>query len=64
MGRQLVHPAAGLGGLLNGKFGVFPEPPITTASSPLASGTSTVGIIGGPNGNGQWGVTSRRPTTA
>ncbi|MGI8449011.1 MAG: ABC transporter substrate-binding protein [Streptosporangiaceae bacterium] len=41
-----------------GKFGVFPDPPITTASSPLASGTSTVGIIGGPNGNGQWGVTS------
>ena len=43
-----------------GKFGVFPEPPITTASSPLALGTSTVGVIGGPNGNGQWSITSQR----
>jgi raffinose/stachyose/melibiose transport system substrate-binding protein len=43
-----------------GKFGVFPEPPITTASTPLATGTSTVGVIGGPNGNGQWGVTSQK----
>ena len=42
------------------KYGVFPEPPITTASSPLATGTSTIGIIGGPNGNGQWGVTSQQ----
>jgi len=42
-----------------GKYGVFPEPPITTASTPLALGTSTVGVIGGPNGNGQWGVTSQ-----
>jgi raffinose/stachyose/melibiose transport system substrate-binding protein len=42
-----------------GKYGVFPEPPITTASTPLALGTSTVGLIGGPNGNGQWGVTSQ-----
>jgi hypothetical protein len=40
------------------KYGVFPEPPITTATTPLGTGTSTVGIIGGPNGNGQWGVTS------
>ncbi len=43
-----------------GKFGVFPEPPITTVSSPLALGTSTVGVIGGPNGNGQWSITSQR----
>jgi len=42
-----------------GKYGVFPEPPITSATSPLALGTSTVGMIGGPNGNGQWGVTSQ-----
>jgi raffinose/stachyose/melibiose transport system substrate-binding protein len=42
------------------KFGVFPEPPITTASTSLATGTSTVGVIGGPNGNGQWGVTSQQ----
>ena len=43
-----------------GKYGVFPEPPITTASSPLAQGTSTVGVIGGPNGNGEWSITSQR----
>ena len=43
-----------------GKYGVFPEPPITSASTPLALGTSTVGMIGGPNGNGQWGVTSQQ----
>ena len=42
-----------------GKFGVFPEPPISSTSSSLATGTSTVGLIGGPNGNGQWGVTSQ-----
>jgi raffinose/stachyose/melibiose transport system substrate-binding protein len=42
------------------KFGLFPEPPITTTSTPLATGTSTLGIIGGPNGNGQWGVTSQQ----
>jgi hypothetical protein len=44
----------------SGKYGVFPEPPITSTSTPLASGTSTVGMIGGPNGNGQWGVTSQQ----
>ena len=43
-----------------GKYGVFAEPPITTTSTPLALGTSTVGMIGGPNGNGQWGVTSQQ----
>jgi len=43
-----------------GKYGVFPEPPITSASTPLATSTSTVGMIGGPNGNGQWGVTSQQ----
>jgi raffinose/stachyose/melibiose transport system substrate-binding protein len=42
------------------KYGVFPEPVITSATSPLALGTSTVGMIGGPNGNGQWGVTTQQ----
>src|SRR6185437_1488839 len=42
------------------KYGVFPEPPITTATTPLALGTSTVGVIGGPNGNGQWSITSQQ----
>jgi ABC-type glycerol-3-phosphate transport system substrate-binding protein len=43
-----------------GKYGVFPEPPITSTSSPLATGTSTVGMIGGPNGAGEWGITSQQ----
>jgi hypothetical protein len=42
------------------KYGVFPEPPITSASTPFGLGTSTIGVIGGPNGNGQWGVTSQQ----
>ncbi|MGH3400541.1 MAG: ABC transporter substrate-binding protein [Streptosporangiaceae bacterium] len=42
-----------------GKYGVFPEPPITGASTSLGLGASTVGVIGGPNGNGQWGITSQ-----
>ena len=43
-----------------GKYGVFPEPTITSDTTPLASGTSTVGMIGGPNGNGQWSITSQK----
>src|SRR5215472_12935147 len=43
-----------------GKYGVFPEPPITSDSTSFGLGTSTVGMIGGPNGNGQWGVTSQQ----
>jgi raffinose/stachyose/melibiose transport system substrate-binding protein len=43
-----------------GKYGMFPEPPITTATTPLATGTSTLGVIGGPNGNGEWSITSQR----
>ena len=43
-----------------GKYGMFPEPPITTATTPLATSTSTLGVIGGPNGNGEWSITSQR----
>jgi raffinose/stachyose/melibiose transport system substrate-binding protein len=43
-----------------GKYGVFPEPPITSATTPLATGISTVGVIGGPNGNGEWSITSQK----
>jgi raffinose/stachyose/melibiose transport system substrate-binding protein len=53
-------PQLSSAGFSTSKFGVFPEPPITTASTPLATGISTKGIIGGPNGNGQWGVTSEQ----
>lgn len=42
------------------KFGVFPEPTITTATTKYALGTVTRGVIGGPNGNGQWSITSQK----
>jgi raffinose/stachyose/melibiose transport system substrate-binding protein len=44
----------------SGKFGVFPEPTITKASSPYATGTVTKGLIGGPNGVGEWSITSEK----
>jgi len=43
-----------------GKYGVFPEPTITSATTSYALNTITRGVIGGPNGNGQWGVTSQK----
>ena len=42
------------------KYGVFPEPTITKQSTPYALGTVTTGLIGGPNGPGQWSVTSEK----
>ena len=44
----------------SGKYGVFPEPTITSATTRYALDTVTRGVIGGPNGNGQWGVTSQQ----
>ncbi len=44
----------------DGKYGVFPEPTITSATTSYALNTITRGVIGGPNGNGQWGVTSQK----
>ncbi|HLI00100.1 MAG TPA: extracellular solute-binding protein [Acidimicrobiales bacterium] len=44
----------------SGKYGVFPEPTITSATTPLALNTVTRGLIGGPNGNGEWSVTSQK----
>jgi ABC-type glycerol-3-phosphate transport system substrate-binding protein len=43
-----------------GKYGVFPEPTITKATSPYATGTKTIGLIGGPNGAGEWSITSEK----
>ena len=43
-----------------GKFALFPEPPITQATTPYAAGVSTKGVIGGPNGAGQWSITSQK----
>jgi ABC-type glycerol-3-phosphate transport system substrate-binding protein len=43
-----------------GKYGLFAEPPITQATTPYATGVSTKGVIGGPNGDGQWSITSQK----
>jgi raffinose/stachyose/melibiose transport system substrate-binding protein len=43
-----------------GKFGLFPEPTVTSATSPYSAGVSTKGVIGGPNGDGQWSITSEK----
>ena len=44
----------------SGKYGLFAEPPITTATTPYATGVDTKGVIGGPNGDGQWSITSEK----
>lgn len=42
------------------KYGVFPEPTITKQSTKYALDTVTTGLIGGPNGPGEWSVTSQQ----
>jgi raffinose/stachyose/melibiose transport system substrate-binding protein len=42
------------------KYGVFPEPTITDATTSYALDTVTRGLIGGPNGNGEWSITSEK----
>lgn len=42
------------------EYGVFTEPPITKATTPLATGTVTTGLIGGPAGPGTWSITSEQ----
>jgi raffinose/stachyose/melibiose transport system substrate-binding protein len=44
----------------SGKFGLFPEPTVTSATSPYSAAVSTKGVIGGPNGDGQWSITSEK----
>jgi raffinose/stachyose/melibiose transport system substrate-binding protein len=58
-GGSWYFPQLNTAGFAN-KYGVFPEPTITTATSPLATAASTVGMIGGPNGNGEWSITSQQ----
>ncbi len=43
-----------------GKYGLFPEPTVTSATSPHSAAVSTKGVIGGPNGAGQWSITSQK----
>ncbi len=42
-----------------GKYGFFSFPTITKASSPYATGVDVTGVVGGPNGSGEWSVTSQ-----
>ncbi|WP_076347283.1 ABC transporter substrate-binding protein [Alicyclobacillus vulcanalis] len=42
-----------------GKYGFFSFPTITKASSPYATGVNVRGVVGGPNGSGEWSVTSQ-----
>lgn len=44
----------------SGKYGLFAEPPITKETSKYSAGISTKGVIGGPNGPGQWSITSQK----
>jgi ABC-type glycerol-3-phosphate transport system substrate-binding protein len=43
-----------------GKYGLFPEPTVTSETSPHSAAVSTKGVIGGPNGAGQWSITSKK----
>ncbi|MDA8120858.1 MAG: extracellular solute-binding protein [Gammaproteobacteria bacterium] len=42
-----------------GKFGFFPFPTITKATTPYSVNLNVTGTVGGPNGSGNWGVTSQ-----
>lgn len=44
----------------SGKYGLFAEPPITKQTSQYSAEVSTKGVIGGPNGAGQWSITSQK----
>lgn len=41
-----------------GKWGVFPFPTVTSATTPYATNVNATGTVGGPNGDGQWSVTT------
>lgn len=41
-----------------GKFGFFPFPTITKATTRYSSNVNVTGTVGGPNGSGNWSVTS------
>jgi raffinose/stachyose/melibiose transport system substrate-binding protein len=45
---------------MTGKYGLFAEPTVTAATSPYSAAVSTKGVIGGPNGSGQWSITSEK----
>lgn len=41
------------------KYGMFPFPTVTKTSSPYATGVNVQGTVGGPNGSGEWSVTTQ-----
>lgn len=43
-----------------GKYGLFAEPTITSQTSQYSAAVDTKGVIGGPNGDGQWSITSQK----
>jgi raffinose/stachyose/melibiose transport system substrate-binding protein len=42
-----------------GKYGFFSFPTVTKASTPYATGVNVTGVVGGPNGSGEWSVTTQ-----
>lgn len=43
----------------SGKYAMFPFPTVTKASSQYATGVNVQGTVGGPNGSGEWSVTTK-----
>ncbi|MCY0880099.1 MAG: extracellular solute-binding protein [Firmicutes bacterium] len=44
----------------SGKYGEFPFPEITKASTKYSANISVNGVVGGPNGVGEWSLTTER----
>ena len=42
-----------------GKFGFFPFPTITKATTRYSNNVNVTGVVGGPNGTGEWSVTTK-----
>jgi len=42
----------------SGKYGMFPFPTITTATTRYSANLNLTGVVGGPNGVGEWSVTT------
>lgn len=43
-----------------GKYGMFPFPTITTATTRYSANLNLTGVVGGPNGVGEWSITTPR----
>lgn len=47
-----------------GKYGVFPFPTITKATTPFSADLNVTGTVGGPNGGGEWSVPTQQADSA